>query len=84
MDDLHKLDMGAPSEKALISPRDKLPFVIIYGADVTDPSTSILAYEQQGGDDGRWVVFMNGEIKLLSKDEFSHATFAHNHKPAGT
>jgi hypothetical protein len=84
MDDLHKLDMGAPAEKALVSPRDKQPFVIIYGADVTEPSSSILAYEQQGADDGRWVVLMNAEIKLLSKDEFSKATFAHDHKPAGT
>jgi hypothetical protein len=82
-EDLHKLQMGVPAEEAFVSPRDQQPLVIIYGADTNDPSGSILAYEQLGSDDGRWVLFMNADIKLLSKDEFSRATFAHNHQPAG-
>jgi hypothetical protein len=84
VDDLHRLDMGAPADEALVSPRDKQPFVIIYGADVSEPPTSILAYEQQGADDSRWVLYMNGEIALLPEAEFSKATFAHNHTPGKT
>jgi hypothetical protein len=81
MDDLHRLDMGAPPDESLVSPRDQQPFVILYGANVAEPPEAILAYEKNGADDSRWVLFMNGDIKLLTKDEFSDAKFANGHKP---
>jgi hypothetical protein len=81
MNDLHRLDMGAPVEEALVSPRDKKPYVIIMNADGSDPPEAILAYEQDGVDGSRWVVTMVSDINLLSEEEFKSATFAKNHKP---
>lgn len=82
LNDLHRLDMGAPPEEALVSPRDKLPLVIIFGANESDPANAIMAYEKKGSENSRWVVMMGGDIAKLSDEEFSKATFAKNHKPA--
>jgi hypothetical protein len=78
---LHSLDMGRPADEALISPRDKQPIVIIYGADNTTPSEAILAYEKEGADGTRWIVTMGQDIRELSNEEFAKAKFAKGHKP---
>jgi hypothetical protein len=79
--DLHALDMGRPADEALISPRDKQPIVIIYGADSTTPGHAILAYEKRGAEGTRWVVTMRQDFKQLSNEEFAKAVFAKGHKP---
>lgn len=81
IEDLHKLDMGAPVDEAIVSPRDQQPFVIILGADTSDAGESILAYEQKGTNGTRWVVTLGGTVKNLPDEEFSKATFAKQHKP---
>src|SRR5688572_23498077 len=73
---LHSLDMGRPADEALISPRDKQPIVIIYGADNKTPRQAILAYEKEGADGTRWVVTMGQDIRELSNEEFAKAQFA--------
>lgn len=82
INDLHLLGLGLPPEDALVSPRDKQPFVIIIEADGKDAGDPILAYEQQGLNGSRWVLTMAAEVKLLDDESFSKARFAHNHKPA--
>lgn len=84
VNDLHRLQMGAPPEEALVSPRDKQPLVIILGADSSDRGDAILAYEQQGLDGNRWIVTMGADLKQLRDEEFAKAPFAKNHKPKGT
>ena len=78
---LHALDMGAPADQALVSPRDKQPFVIVYGADKTTPADAILAYEKVGAEGTRWVVTMSQDIKEMPNDEFKKATFPKGHEP---
>ncbi len=81
--DLHAVEMGEAPDKVLISPRDKQPFVIILGAQPSaTESTTILAYEQQGADNTRYVLTTSGTILEMSNDEFAKASFAANHKPA--
>jgi hypothetical protein len=84
VEDLHRLQMGRPAEEAMVSPRDKQPFVIIYGAGGSDPTGSILAYEAQGAEGTRWVVTMIQDIKPLTNEEFKKATFANKHKPSSS
>jgi hypothetical protein len=80
--DLHALDLAGPPDEVLVSPRDNQPFVIIYGGDpAKEESTTILAYEQQGADNSRWALTMNGEIVQLSHDDFAKAKFNNQHKP---
>ena len=81
--DLHALEMGLPPEVALVSPRDKQPFVIILGADNADSPDSIMVYEQQGADGKRYVLKRGATIEVLTDEEFSKAKFAKNHKPGG-
>lgn len=78
---LHALDMGRPAAEAMVSPRDKQPIVIIYGADKHTPGTAILAYEKEGAGGTRWVVTMAQDLKELTSEEFAKATFAKGHKP---
>src|SRR5688572_12442478 len=82
VNDIHVLGVGVPPDEALVSPRDKQPIVVIFGVDGTDSEDSILAYEQQGADGKRWIVTMGGDVKQLTDEEFSKASFAHRHKPA--
>jgi hypothetical protein len=81
LDGLNALDMGPSADEALVSPRDKLPIVVIFGADKTTPGNAILAYEKKGVDGTRWVVTMSQEIKELRNEEFEKALFAKGHKP---
>jgi hypothetical protein len=81
LDDLHRLEMGAPAAEALVSPRDQQPFEIILDAGTSEPGDAILAFEKQGAQDGRWAVNMQGDIVLLKQDEFSQAKFARGRKP---
>ena len=78
----HDLDMGRPADEAFMSPRDKQPFVIVYGAGDAERPDAILAYEQQGAEGTRWVITMSQEMKQLTEEEFKKAVFAKNHKPA--
>lgn len=75
----------------MISPRDGEPFVIIYGegvADVLDmqhPNAKniIMAYERTGLEGKRYVLMSAQNVEVLTDDDFSRATFANKHKPAG-
>jgi hypothetical protein len=85
------------SEEALQSPDDKQPFVIIWGASAGPKSLMavkkkevnpaepeyppILAYEKQGTEKGRHVLFVMGPQTILDETRFRAATFANNHKP---
>ena len=81
--DLHSIDMGGPPDVVLTSPRDQQPFVIIFGAQPAgEENELILAYEQQGADDSRYVLTTAGNIVQLSNKDFAKARFAANHRPA--
>jgi hypothetical protein len=78
---LHALEMGRPADEAMVSPRDKQPLVIVYGANLSTPTDAILAYEKEGVDGKRYVVTMRQEIKEVTEEEFAKATFPRGHKP---
>jgi hypothetical protein len=83
INDLHLLDLGAPPEEAMVSPRDHQPFEILLGAGPSEPGDAILAYEKEGVDGKRWVVTVGSELKMLTNEEFSKAKFVKDQKPAG-
>jgi hypothetical protein len=81
--DLHALEMGGPTEEVLVSPRDNKPFVIILGKKrLPDVAGLILAYEEQGAGNTRYIVTSRGDILELSNEEFGKAKFAQDHKPS--
>lgn len=85
------------TEDVLVSPNDKEPFVILWGTKVElspqemmelskksgkGPMTfPIFAYEQKGSGGKRYVLYIMGEAKQLTDEEFKKATFAGKHKP---
>jgi hypothetical protein len=80
---LHAINLGPPAEEVLQSPRDKRPFVIIYGSrEDGDAPEAILAYEEQGAEGSRWVLTRGGNLKVLTAEEFGKASFANKHSPA--
>jgi len=64
---------GVATEQELVSPNDKLPYVILYGVDTRQQTAGIpvVAYEQQGADGTRRVLTAMG---IESMDEATFRT----------
>lgn len=78
---------GDPAE-LLVSPNDKLPYVVVWGARPTGGPTEykgmfpILAYEAKGSGGRRAVTDIRARPMTVSNDDFAKLTFIGRHKPA--
>jgi hypothetical protein len=76
---------GKPDE-LLQSPRDGQPFVILWGVDIRRrpdwaKNRPVRAYEQRGGEQGRYVLSIHGQVELVSEQDFRASQFPPQHKP---
>lgn len=69
-------------DKALISPRDGKPFVIVPGVTGQGDEDPIIAYEQDGVGGKRMTVDIRGTVVLISDADFAKLKFAGGHQPA--
>ena len=84
LSDLHDANLNPPAKEILVSPRDGEPYVIIMGANLgATRSPDILAYEKRGAEGKHYVLLMSYDVQQITDEEFSKATFAMGHKPAG-
>jgi hypothetical protein len=61
----------------LVSPNDKLPYVIVFGAD---PAKHVIAFEQQGTDGLRMVVYRRQPPKGLTREQLEQLEFPVGYK----
>jgi len=81
--ELHDAKLMPAPDDVLISSRDGLPYVIVFGLSLgAQVSHDIFIYEQRGFDGQRYVMTMSRNVQQLSEDGFRGATFAKGHRPA--
>lgn len=71
-------------DKLLTSPRDGKPFNVCYGIDIYSnldwaKDVAVVAYEQEGESNTRWVLAAPGAIFELSQEDFKQASFPPGH-----
>ena len=75
-------------EEMLVSPNDRLPYVIVWGARPTGGPTDykgmfpILAYEAKGAGSQRAVTDIRGRPMTVPNEDFAKLTFIGRHKPS--
>jgi hypothetical protein len=81
-------EYGNP-EELLISPNDRQPYVIVWGADISRGGPTdykgmwaILAYEQKGTGRKRVIVDTRARPLTIPEEDFAKLTFAGRHQPA--
>jgi hypothetical protein len=79
------LQKRGATKEALDSTRDGQPFVVAWGLDITVPPAGkgrpVLAYEQQGLSQSRYVLSTMGNVELLQDQPFRESSFAPGFQP---
>ena len=61
-------------DQIMVSPRDKQPYVVVYGARLDPYGRDILAYEKDADANGeRYVVMTDGSIQRMTQQQFDAA-----------
>ncbi len=81
------LGKDVDADDTLKSGRDNQPFIVHWGVDLNqDPawakSAGVLAYEKQGANGKRWVLFTMGNTEEMSEAELKAAGFPPGKSPA--
>ena len=57
-------------DELLVSPRDKLPLIVVYKESAAGNQGAVVAYEKQGASGRRMVVMSTGEVRDLEEADF--------------
>jgi hypothetical protein len=58
------------TDELFVSERDKLPYVVIYGASPKGVAGVVIAFEQMGLDGQRYVGFSSGVVEIADQQRF--------------
>jgi hypothetical protein len=82
-------EYGDP-DQMLVSPNDREPYVIVWGADTSRGGPTeyqgmwaIIAYERKGTGGRRAIVDVRGRPLTVPQEDFPKLTFVGGHKPSG-
>jgi hypothetical protein len=77
------------ADELLVSPNDRQPYVVVWGADPSRGGPTdyrgmwqIIAYEQKGAGGKRAVTDIRGRPLTVPEEDFPKLTFVRGHKPA--